>query len=97
MWQVSKRAACDVCSSGVTQCAGCGRMCKIIPMISGGVTVGALVEWQPLYARGLMRGRVTRIVDGRVYLIIQRHDRHADEREVWFDAHEAHRLVPVPA
>lgn len=58
---------------------------------------GDVVEWQPTHAMRKMRGTVTRIVNGTVYLRIHRvnnRGRRVDS-DVWFEPEEAHRLVVV--
>lgn len=58
---------------------------------------GSVVQWVPLYARNRspMRGTVTRVEAGRVYLRIERRSNRGRriESEVWFDPGEVHRLT----
>lgn len=60
----------------------------------GGITPGVVVEWNPTHARGMMRGTVTRIEGGTVYLRIHRSNPR-NTSEVWFDPEEVHRLRVV--
>lgn len=55
---------------------------------------GDLVEWEPLYAKGTMRGRVTRVTCGTVFLVIQRRNnrRKKVESEVFFEPTEVYQL-----
>jgi hypothetical protein len=62
---------------------------------------GVIVEWEPEHASGTMRGVVTRIADGRVFLVIERRRptsarRRKPEGETWFDPDEVHQLRVVP-
>lgn len=59
-----------------------------------GIKPGALVEWEPEYASGTMRGTVTRVADGRVFVEVERKasGRRRKSVETWFEPDEAHRL-----
>lgn len=59
---------------------------------------GDVVEWNPEHVRRpcVMRGTVTRLVNGTVYLRIHRHNKK-NESEVWFEPSEVHRLRVVNA
>lgn len=70
------------------------------------LTVGDIVEWDTYASkrspdRGLTTstssGRIARIIDGRVYIVVTRRftrmkKARVVESEVWFDADELHRL-----
>ena len=61
------------------------------------VKVGDFVEYEPAIG-GTERGVVTRIENDRVYVAIERTNRHGRKvtrtSEVWFDPHETERLRP---
>lgn len=62
------------------------------------VQVGAIVEYEPAVG-SVARGTVTRVVDGRVYITIERTNTRGRKvtrmTEVWFDPHEVDRLRVV--
>jgi hypothetical protein len=69
--------------------------------IPAGIKPGVVVEWEPEYAHGTMRAVITRVVDGRVFVTIERRHptstrRRKPDPETWFEPDEVHRLRVVP-
>lgn len=49
------------------------------------IQVGDIVEWKPLFAPGISHGRVSRIVDGTVYVAMLCARRYRGE-ETWYES-----------